>query len=263
MSNVAKPGAATGPSPGAPRRDVDERPPKAGDFEAVLRDKGEGARAGRGEPTTEGTRAVGVEGRSTRGAPTGSEEPPAERGRGEAGEWRALPGDVAVPTRLHPGASAAVESSRAADALARVERIVEQIVRAAEVRLGPGGAAEARLELDLGGLGPLRVALHRDAEGTVAIRFDGAGPEASRLLVDQGDDLVARLEARGLALREVVLAGPDGSLVRLGSPAEATPADLASRSPGDAEKGRDAASHRQPEDERRRGRREPPVEDEE
>ena len=264
MSNVAKPGAAAGTPAGADRRDAGERPPKAGDFEAVLQDKGQGARAGRGDPATEGVHTAGAEGRSTRGTPAGSDEPPAERGRGEADGWRALPGDVAVPTRLAPGAPPLVEGSRTADAVARVERIAEQIVRAAELRLGPGGTAEVRLELDLGGLGQLRVALHRDAEGTVAIRFDGAGPEASRLLVDQGDDLVARLEARGLALREVVLAGPDGSPVRLGSPAEPTPADLASRSPGDAEKGRDEASHRQPEDERRRGRREPPpAEDQE
>ena len=251
MSNVAKPGAAVGPSPGAGRRDVDERPPKAGDFEAVLHDKGETARAGRAEPTPEG-------------AHVGSEQPPAERGRGEAGEWRALPGDVAVPTRSDPGASVSVEGSRAAEALARVERIVELIVRAAEVRLGPGGTAEARLELDLGGLGRLHVALHRDAEGTVAIRFDSAGPEASRLLVEQGQDLVARLEARGLTLGEVSLAGADGSLVRLGSPAEPAPADLRSLPPNDAETTRDEASDRQPEDERRRGRRDPtPVEDEE
>ncbi len=269
MSNVAKPGSAAGPPPGVGRRDVGERPPKDGDFEAVLRDKGQSARAGRGEPAAEGRRAegppaAGAEGRSTRRSPTGSDAPPAERGRDEAGEWRALPGDVAVPTRIDPGASAVVESSRAADAVARVERIAEQIVRTVEVRLGPGGTAEVRLELDLGGLGPLRVALGRDAEGMVAVRFDGAGPEAARLLVDHGSELVAKLEARGLALREVVLTGADGSLVRLGSPAEPTPADLASRLPNDATRDRDEASHHHPEDERRRGRREPtPVEEEE
>jgi hypothetical protein len=236
MSNVAKPGAAAGPPPGAGRRDVDERPPKGGDFEAVLREKGESARPERLEPGHQ----------EPRRATTGPEEAPGDRGKGEAGAWRALPGDVAVPARPAPGTPALVESSRAADAVARVERIAEQIVRAVEVRLGPGGTAEARLELDLGGLGQLRVALHRDAEGTLAVRFDAAGPEASRLLVEQGQDLVARLEARGLALREVSLAGADGSLVRLG------------------DRPRHEASGRQPEDERRGGRRAAePVEDEE
>jgi hypothetical protein len=242
MSNVAKPGPAVGPPPGAGHRDAGEGPPGAGDFEAVLHDKG----------------------RSPRGAPAGTEERPPERGRGDAGEWRALPGDIAVPARPAPGEAPAVETSRAAEAAARIERIAEQIVRAAEVRLGPGGTAEARLELDLGGLGLLRVALHRDAAGTVAIRFDGAGPEASRLLVAQGDDFVAKLEGRGLALREVVLTGADGSLVRLGSPAEPAPADPASRLPSDAERAREEASRRQPRDERRRGRRDAtPAEGEE
>jgi hypothetical protein len=173
-----------------------------------------------------------------------------------------LPGDVAVPAR--PGAVPSVaDASRAADAAARIERIAEQIVRAVEVRLGPGGTGEVRLELDLGGLGPLRVALHRDAEGTLAVRFDAARPEASRLLVDQGRDLVARLEARGLALREVVTTGADGSLVRLGSPSGPAPDEVASRLAGDATRAREQA-WRQPDDQGRRGRRAPKaVEDEE
>jgi hypothetical protein len=262
MSNVTKAGAATGPSPGAGHRDVDERPPKGGEFEAVLREKGEGARRERTEAGHEGTRAGGVEDRSARRA-SGSGEPGADRGRAEPGAWRALPGDVAVPARPAPGTSAPLGGSRAADAVARVERIAEQVLRAVEVRLGAGGTAEARLELDLGGLGQLRVALHRDAEGTLAVRFDAAGPEASRLLVDHGGDLVARLEARGLALREVVLARSDGSVVRLHSPAEPAPADLASRSPHDGSRTRDEAPGRQPEDERRGRRAAEPVEDEE
>jgi hypothetical protein len=174
-----------------------------------------------------------------------------------------LPGDVAVPTRPDAGRVVA-ETSRAADAVARVERIAEQIVRAVEVRLGPGGTAEVRLELDLGGLGQLRVSLHRDAEGTLAVRFDAARPEASRLLVDQGRDLVAGLEARGLALREVVLTGADGSLVRVGSPSGPAAEEIASRLADDAARAREQASSRQPEDEGRRGRRVPsPAEDEE
>jgi hypothetical protein len=97
----------------------------------------------------------------------------------------------------------------------------------------------------------------------VAVRFDGAGPEAARLLVNQGKELVARLEGRGLVLREVVLSSADGSIVRLGSAAEPAPDDLASRLPN-ATRARGEASRHQLEDERRRGRGEPPpVEDEE
>jgi hypothetical protein len=148
--------------------------------------------------------------------------------------------------------------------VARIERIADQILRAVEVRLGPGRTAEVRLELDLGGLGQLRVSLGRDAEGTVAVRFDGAGPEATRLLADQGQELVGRLEARGLVLREVVLAGADGSLVRLGSPSEPVSTDLASRLPEEAARSREQAAERHPEDEGRRRRNDPaPVEEEE
>jgi hypothetical protein len=268
MSNVAKSGSAAGPSPGPGPRDAGERAPKAGDFESVLRDKGQSARTGRPEPSAEGRRveeapATGAEGRRGRGSPSGSDGPPAERG--DAGEWRALPGDVAVPvgSRLDPGALAALESSRGADAVVRVERIAEQIVKAAEMRLGPGGTAEMRLELDLGGLGQLRVALGRDAEGRVAVRFDGAGPEAARLLVDHGSELVARLEARGLVLREVALTGADGTLVRLGSPTEPAPAELASRHAGDPAGARGEPDRGSPDDQRRRRGAEPPVEDEE
>jgi hypothetical protein len=284
MSNVAKAGPAAAPSPGAGRPDAGERAPKAGEFEAVLREKGQGAGPERAESPARGGQSQGrpaegrategrasdrastdaAEGRPARGPRDRAEAPSADRERGEAGGWRALPGDVAVPTRAEPGSTAVVESSRAADAVARVERIAEQIVCAVEVRLGDRGSAEVRLELDLGGLGQLRVALHRDAEGTLAVRFDRAGPEASRLLVDQGGDLVARLEAKGLALREVVLAGADGSLVRIGSPSEPAPAEPASRLPDDAARTREQASSRQPEDQGRRGRRVPsPVEEEE
>ena len=285
MSNVAKTGPASAPTPGAGRPDTGEHAPKAGEFEAVLRNKDHGAgradspaRDGRAEGRTpdgrtadgrasegrpgERASADAADGRQARGPRDGAEAPPAEPERGDAAGWRALPGDVAVPTR--PGAAPPVaDASRAADAVARVERIAEQIVRAIEVRLGPGGSAEVRLELDLGGLGGLRVALHRDAAGTLAVRFDAASPEASRLLVDRGGDLVARLEARGLALREVVLTGADGSLVRLSSPSGPAADEVASRLAGDATRAREQA-WRQPDDQERRGRRAPrPVEDEE
>jgi hypothetical protein len=249
MSNVGKAGAATAPSPGAVRPEAGERAAKPGAFEAVLRDRGHAPGAGGSDGATGSRSASRLE----------------ERGEGgDAREWRALPGDVAVPALAPTGSAAAVEGSRAADAVAMIERIAEQIVRAVEVRLGHGGSAEVRLELDLGGLGQLRVALHRDAAGTLAVRFDAAGTEASRLLVDQGGDLVARLEARGLALREVVMTGAHGSLVRIGTPAEAASPEIASRLAANAARSREQALSRPPDERgrRRRGTARPDEEEE-
>jgi len=241
MTQVAKPGAASGPPAEGVRREASERPAKGGEFETVLKEKGHAAR-----PARDGLAGDG-----------------AERSRGEAADWRALPGDVAVPTglRFDPGALAASSGARAAEAVARIERIAEQIVRAAEVRLGPGGTAAARLELDLGGLGQLRVALDRNAEGAIAVRFDGAGPEAARLLVDHGAELVARLEARGLALREVALTNAEGLVVRLGPSPDAAAADLASRAVLDLAASREADRGRQ-DDERRRQPAQPQADEE-
>ncbi len=262
MSNVGKAGPTVVPSPDAGRPEAGERAAKAGTFERVLQDKGRGERAEGRERVTE-RHSSGTEKRTTRGSASASTGAPAERDKGEPRDWRALPGDVAVPSRAPAGPLPVVESSRAAEAVARVERIADQIVRAVEVRLGPAGTAEVRLELDLGGLGQVRVALHRDAAGTLAVRFDAAGPEASRLLVDQGGNLVARLEARGLALREVVMTGADGSLARIGSPSEPGTAELVSRLAEDAARRREQASWRPPDDQERRGRRTPRPADEE
>ena len=249
MSNVGKAGAAAAPAPGAGRPEAGERVPKAGAFDAVLRESGHASRTGASDSSKGSAR---------------SSRPEERREGGDAREWRALPGDVAVPSRGGAAPSAAVEGSRAADAAATIERVAEQIVRAVEVRLGHGGSAEVLLELDLGGLGPLRVALHRDAAGALAVRFDAAGPQASRLLVDQGGHLVARLEARGLDLREVVLTSADGSLVRIGAPAEPASAEIASRLAADAARSRERALSRQTDEHGRRRRRSArPVEDEE
>jgi len=249
MSTVDKASPAAAPAPGAGRTEAGESAPKAGAFDAVLRESGHAPRTG------------------ASGTPTGNRSASRleERREGaDARDWRALPGDVAVPGRASVGSAPALEGSRAADAVATIDRIAEQIVRAVEVRLGHGGAAEVRLELDLGGLGLLRVALHRDAAGELALRFDAAGPEASRLLVDRGGTLVARLEARGLALREVVMTSADGSLVRIGAPAEPASAEIASRLAADAARSRERALSRQTEEHGRRRRRSArPVEDEE
>jgi hypothetical protein len=273
MTSVSKPDAAGPTSPGAARRgDTTERAPKPGDFEAVLKDKGRAGRAAEPEAARAAEAGLGgaaPRGQHGRGSGLGEQEPATERRSGEGGEWRALPGDVAVPAglRFEPAAGA-VESATTAEAVARIERIAEQIVRAAELRLGPGGTAEAHLELDLGALGPLRVNLGRDAEGTIGVRFEGAGAEAARLLAERGSELVARLEARGLVLSEVTLRAADGSALSLTPPASSqTPEADAGLRPGArpaAPEGGDEASRQRFEDERRRRPPEAPViEDEE
>jgi hypothetical protein len=148
-----------------------------------------------------------------------------------------------------------------AEAVARIERIVEQIVRAAELRLGPGGTAEARLDLDLGALGPLRVHLGRDAEGAIAVRFEGAGAEAARMLADRGSELVARLEERGLVLSALTVTAADGSVLALSPTAssEAQEAGLRATAEHPAPAGGDEASQRRFEDERRRRQPETPL----
>ena len=260
MSNVGKPGPAVAPSPDVPRSEAGERAPKAGTVDRVLQDKGGERTSGR-EAGSEQGRSPAREG-AARGSAPGSAA--AERDTSEPRDWRALPGDVAVPSRAPAGPLAGAESSRAAEAVARVERIAEQIVRAVEVRLGPAGTAEVRLELNLGDLGQVRVVLARDAEGKVAVRFDGAGAEAGRLLADRGQELAGRLEARGIALREVAMTDANGTLVRVGSPSEPATAELVSRLAEDAARRREQAPWRPADDEERRGRRGPTrVEEEE
>jgi hypothetical protein len=247
MSQVTKPGGAG--AAGAPaRRDAGEPSTRAGEFEALLKDKSHESR-----PAASGTPSppAALAGAGHRGRKDGeaSDPPRAEDA------WRGLPGDLASPggRRPEPGALELPGAARTAEAVARIERIAEQILRSVEVRLGADGAASARLELDLGGLGRLRVAFDRTAEGTVAIRFEGAAPEAARLLVDHGADLVARLEARGLALGEVALASSEGPLVRLG-PAPEPQADEAARRSAAAERTapREEAERGRPDDERQR-----------
>jgi hypothetical protein len=262
MSNVGKAGPAVAPSPGATGAPSGERAPRAGTFDKVLQDKGGERPEGRERAT--GRPLSALEERAARGSGSGSPEAAADRDKGDPRDWRALPGDVAVPSRAPTGSAPAVEGSRAADAVARIERIAEQIVRAVEVRLGPAGTAEVRLQLDLGGLGQVRVDLVRDAEGKIAVRFEAAGAELGRLLAERGQELAGRLEARGIALREVAMTSADGSLVRIGSPADPVTAELAARLAEDAARSREQAASRQADDRERRGRRgSRPVEDEE
>ena len=254
MSQVAKPGA-TGAAPDASvRREAGGAKAKDGEFEKVLEGK---------------AREAGGHAEAGGAATAGSAHEPSARRPGAAvlpedvGQWRGLPGDLALPARRELAASGQADGARAADAVARIERIAEQLLRAVEVKLGPDGAASARLELDLGGLGSLRVALDRSASGTLAIRFEGASAEAARLLVDHGGQLVERLEARGLALSEVALVSREGPVVRLAPALEAPLADATTRRlAAEAATAERQSDRRGPEDERR-GRQPPRLPEEE
>jgi hypothetical protein len=230
MTNVTRPAGspAGAPSTTAPN----ERRTRAGEFEAVLEEKRKGGRP----EAREGVAAPGE-------TAAGDREVAPEAGR----EARALPGDVMLPagTRSHPGVEAPARADLQAT-IATIERLAAEIVRAAEVRLGPRGTAEARLELSLGELGSLRVALERDAEGSLAVRFEEAGARAAELLRAHAAELAERLDARGLHLREITVASADEPAFRF-EPPRATPAGAARPS--------EESRRRRDEDE---GRRQPP-----
>lgn len=202
---------------------------KRGEFDRVLdskkdarsEDRSEGT-AGKGEGSREAA-AGGLLGRERRerrdegggGSRQGqdsSPEPP----------LRALPGDVAMatPIRWEPAPAATASSVRSAEMVARLEQIALQIVQAAEVRLGPNGAAEARLELNLGNLGGVSVSLARGEDGTLRIAFENASAEAATALSTHASELLGRLEGRGLAVQEITVRGADQADFRL-APADA------------------------------------------
>ncbi|MCS7312587.1 MAG: flagellar hook-length control protein FliK [Acidobacteria bacterium] len=97
----------------------------------------------------------------------------------------------------------------APEAAALIQRIVDRIVDAVQVRMYASGATEVHMELNMGHLGPITVELHRTPEGQLRIDFQATTVEAQQLLTDHMSDLTSRLEARGLALQEVVVRLPD------------------------------------------------------
>ena len=229
MTNVSKPvSGATSPSVPA---EAGERRGKAGEFEGILAEKTRRPAEARPGARERAAEAAGREHSTPRDARPGARDAQegaegrtssaAETRRDAALEARALPGDVVMPPAVRW--EAPVEATARADVsetIAQIERLAEQIVRAAEVRLGPGGAAEARLELSLGELGSLKVALERDAEGGLAVRFEEAGAEAAGLLRAQASELAERLEARGVHLREISVEGNDETTFRFQPPRE-------------------------------------------
>ena len=253
MSNVSKTGGADattranqGPA------EADERRGGDGEFDRVLENKA-------GQPH----RRQGRDGR-------GQEEGGFGGGRDQSDEamrWRALPGDVMIARPIAaPAEAGAPEALTGAERVAEIQRIADQIVQAVDIRLGTTGAAEVRLELNLGRLGSLGVDLQRSAEGEIRVGFDAATVEASNLLREHAGELASKLEARGVALRELTVRSTDQATFRLetGGPDAPRPAEpvRAAASSGEAQ----AQGQRQPFDqerERRQPRSEIPESDEE
>jgi flagellar hook-length control protein FliK len=126
-------------------------------------------------------------------------------------------------TPATPAAPATIDAAPGADPSARIERIAEQILLAAEVRLHGDGAVEARLQLDLGRLGRMNVALERTAEGQIRVALEPTSAEARDLLQARGQDLAHRLEARGLKLQELTVKSSGETVLQIeGGGREAT-----------------------------------------
>jgi len=182
-----------------------------------------------------------------------------------------LAGNLVAPhhARWEPAGSAGVDAANVADAVrtadvaARVERIAELIVRAAEVRLHSDGSAEARLQLDLGHLGRMDVALARTAEGRIHVTLSPASAEGASLLQARGQELAQRLEARGLNLQELRVESSGETVLRVqGAEAAEKPTVVAETTRAQAEAGETAPRQQQRHDDEgeRRGRREPDTE---
>jgi hypothetical protein len=247
---MSEPTRPVGDVPAPPKSTADDArsAPRSGEFDRVLERRqpaSEPERARReGQAVGERTSRApeGVPGRQERrGQRDGGDGSQRERGGTgqEPSEWRALPGDVALPVGLivaRPEASAST-GVRAAEMAALVEQIAGRIVRAVELQLGPEGAAEARFGLDLAALGQAGLQVQRGPDGTIAVRFEAQTAELAQVLESGLDDLVARLEARGLEIREIVVRDPEGVTVRV--------------EPGSADESRrqaeqDGRRHRQP-----------------
>jgi hypothetical protein len=281
---------------GQPTAETEGLSPKGGEFEAVLEKKagkrrpGKGGRPASGEgPTRAMERGAGpgrTEGRALGGragdaagtTPAGAREAAAEHALKEAEselstrtatrEGAGAPaGDLARPGPAGGAPTAPTDAARASEATARIERIAEQIVQAAEVRLHADGAVEARLQLDLGRLGRMNVALERTAEGQIRVALEPTSAEGRDVLQARGQELASRLEARGLKLHSLTVELSGETLLRVegagkeaAETAAARPAVPASESaPAERATGSElpAQKERSNEEHERRGRREP------
>lgn len=241
-SETARPGGAGGEKAGAE--------PKRGEFDRLLDAKKDAPGEGRPEAHPAHERREHRDGES---GGSGQDSSPDQR-------FHALPGDVAMatPVRWEP-MPAATSSVRSAEMVARLEQIAGQIVQAAEVRMGANGTAEAHLDLNLGNLGNVHLALTRGEDGGLRVAFANAGAAAAESLATHAPDLLGRLEARGLAVQEITVQGTDQPDFRLAPAAQSQ-----GGSPADAG-GDDPRRQRGFEDERQRRPRpevELPAEDE-
>jgi hypothetical protein len=215
-------------------------------------------------PSTAGARAERERGRTDEDGSGGSGAGGGQDQRQEdSGSGRALPGDVMVPlqARLQAVEIETAHALQAADRAAEIQQIVDRLVEAVQVKLLPGGAAEARLELDMGTLGKMSVTLHRTEEGNIRVGFETATAQAAEMLKTHASELGTRLEARGIALQEITVAGADQPAFRLeGSAATDAPVKAAAaedkgqarHEQGDQE--RSAQERRSADDERQRRR---------
>ncbi len=240
MTNVIKTNETTA-RPAAPGAEKPGAEPKRGEFDRMLDSK----KDARSESRAEGAPGKGEGGRdAAAGALLVRER--RERGDGEGGggqsgqdsppepPLRALPGDVAMatPIRWEPAPAATSHSARSAEMLARLEQIAQQIVQSAEVRLGANGAAEARLELNLGTLGGVSVSLARGEDGALRVAFQNASAEAASALQTHANELLGGLEARGLVVQEITVQGADQADFRLAPAAQSTEGGEAGRDRG-------------------------------
>lgn len=255
MSSISKPGGADAAArSGQGPAEADGKTSGEGEFDRVLENKA-------GQPQ----RRQGRDGQEQEDGGFGGGRDQSE----EAMRWRALPGDVMIarPFAAAPAETGAPEALTAADRVAEIQRIADQILQAAEVRLGATGAAEVRLELNLGSLGSMKVDLNRTAEGQIRVAFETVTVEASNLLREHAGELASKLEARGVALRELTVRSADQATFRLDTGAAAPEAPRpaepvrAAASSGEAQ----AQGRRQQYDqerERRQPRQEIPESDE-
>lgn len=272
MTGITRTGGDVPLRPKEETASADEAPvadkPEASEFEQVVRTRAEARPVrrglvppggGRGGERLETTRDEAARARLRgRGAGEAGGEAPVGREGTERGEGRArrdatadllaglpVPGEGSRPAPPPSAPVVANEPLPASEAVARVEEIARRIVEAIELRLEPRGAAEVRLELNLGRLGSLHVAVARSEEGRLRASFEASGESAAELVRARVEDLRGALEARGLSLHEVTVRGPASS---------SEPLPVAAARSGEE------AAWRQGGDQRERQRRQPETE---
>ena len=222
-----------------PRRGPAPTKGREGERLEAARDEAAEARLGRGAQKTKGDEPRVFE-RGARREPWGD----------APGGWSG-PGADVRPLTPRSEVAATAEPVTASEAVARIEEIAKRLVEAIEMHVGPRGAAEVRLELNLGRLGSLHVELARGEDGHLRASFEATSEPAAELVRTRVEELRGALDVRGISLNEVTVRGPEGA-------AEPVPVRAAAS-------GEEAAArhHGGDEGERRQSRREPDRGDEE